>query len=76
MPMAGQSPAEAAATAERQTRALRRDALRARPRSGVELMHAARALHVDLIAQPALAFLAELASGAVHRSGNTPATER
>ena len=50
-----------AAVAEARTRGMRRDALRTRPRCGVELMHAARALKVDLIAQPELAFLAELA---------------
>lgn len=51
----------AAMDAELETRAVRRDALRARPRCAVELMHAARALQIDLIAQPELAFLAELA---------------
>lgn len=48
-------------TSERQSRALRRDALRSSPRCGVELMHAARALKIDLVAQPELAFLAEMA---------------
>ena len=51
----------AVAAAEQQTRGLRRDALRMRPRCCVELLHAARALHVDLVARPELAFLAELA---------------
>ena len=51
----------AAIAAELQTRKMRRDALRTRPRCAVELMHAARALRIDLIAQPELAFLSELA---------------
>jgi len=53
--------AAAAAAAEKSSRALRWDALRACPRCGVELMHAARALRINLRAQPELAFLAELA---------------
>ena len=50
-----------AAAAAAATRVVRREALRVRPRCAVELMHAARALRIDLIAQPELAFLAELA---------------
>jgi hypothetical protein len=50
-----------AAHAEAATRAVRAEALRMRPRCAVELMHAARALRIDLVAQPELAFLAELA---------------
>ena len=53
--------AAAAAAAEQSSRALRWDALRACPRCAVELMHAARALRIDLRARPELAFLAELA---------------
>lgn len=53
--------AERAATAEGLSKALRRDALRARPRCGVELMHAAHALKLDLVAQPELSWIAELA---------------
>lgn len=49
------------AAAELPTRAVRRAALRSQPRCGVELMHAARALRIDLTLQPELAFLAELA---------------
>ena len=53
--------AASAASAEAPTKPARRAALRARPRCGVELMHAARALKIDLTAQPELGFLAELA---------------
>jgi hypothetical protein len=53
--------ASEAAHAEAATRGVRAEALRLRPRCAVELMHAARALRLDLVAQPELAFLAELA---------------
>ena len=43
------------------TRNLRHEALRAHPRCAVEVMHAASALGIDLVQQPELAFLAELA---------------
>ncbi len=52
---------ESAKAAAEATKFVRRDALRSKPRCGVELMHAARALQIDLIHQPELSFLSELA---------------
>jgi len=50
----------AAAVAEKQTRQARWLSLRTRPRSCVELMQAAVAVGIDLVARPDLAFIAEL----------------